>query len=131
MLTEQNLLELFSQQHNWQERYRQLILLSKQLPQFPDDQKIDENQIYGCENRVWLSYQKQADNTYIFKGDSEGRIIKGLLAILIIIANNKTAQQIHAINFQSILSQLQITNELSQSRLQGLTKIIERIQALV
>ncbi|OCG06976.1 cysteine desulfurase, sulfur acceptor subunit CsdE [Gilliamella sp. wkB178] len=130
MPTEQSLLELFSQQHNWQERYRQLILLSKQLPAFPDDQKTEDNQIDGCENRVWLSFQKQTDNTFIFMGDSEGRIVKGLLAVLIIIANNKTAQQIHAINFQAILSQLQITDELSQSRLQGITKIIERIQAV-
>ncbi|WP_294965770.1 cysteine desulfurase sulfur acceptor subunit CsdE [uncultured Gilliamella sp.] len=130
MLSQQTLLELFSPLHNWQERYRQLIILSKQLPTFPDRQKTDENQVNGCENRVWLSYQKQVDNTFIFQGDSEGRIVKGLLAILIIIANNKTAKQIHSINFQAILSQLKITNELSKSRMQGLTKLIERIQSV-
>ena len=123
-------MELFSPLHNCQERYRQLIILSKQLPTFPDRQKTDENQVNGCENRVWLSYQKQVDNTFIFQGDSEGRIVKGLLAILIIIANNKTAKQIHSINFQAILSQLKITNELSKSRMQGLTKLIERIQSV-
>ncbi|MBI0038597.1 cysteine desulfurase sulfur acceptor subunit CsdE [Gilliamella sp. B14384H2] len=128
MLSQQTLFELFSKQHNWQDRYRQLIALAKQLPNFPDIKKIESNQIYGCENRVWLTNEKQLDNTFTFQGDSEGRIVKGLLAILIIIANHKTAEQIKAIDFLAILKQLKITDELSQSRLQGIEKIIERIK---
>ena len=128
MLSEQTLFELFSKQHNWQDRYRQLIALAKQLPDFPDLKKIESNQIYGCENRVWLTNEKQLDNTFTFQGDSEGRIVKGLLAILIIIANHKTAEQIKAIDFLAILKQLKITDELSLSRLQGIEKIIERIK---
>lgn len=131
MLSQQDLTKLFLQQHNWQDRYRQLIVLAKQLPPMPEDLKTDENQVNGCENHVWLTYQKQNDNTFIFQGDSEGRIVKGLLAILIIIANHKTAKEIAAIDFQSLLNQLKITDELSQSRLQGLTKLIERIQSVV
>ncbi|MBI0031244.1 cysteine desulfurase sulfur acceptor subunit CsdE [Gilliamella apicola] len=131
MLSQQDLTKLFLQQHNWQDRYRQLIVLAKQLPPMPEDLKTDENQVNGCENRVWLTYQKQNDNTFIFQGDSEGRIVKGLLAILIIIANHKTAKEIAAIDFQSLLNQLKITDELSQSRLQGLTKLIERIESVV
>lgn len=130
MLSEQTLLGLFSQLHNWQDRYRQLIVLSKQLPDFPQEQKTDLNQVNGCENRVWLTYQKQPDNTFTFQGDSEGRIVKGLLAVLVMIANNKTAKEIHTIDFQAILSQLKITEQLSQSRLQGLAKLIERIQSV-
>ena len=131
MLSQQDLTKLFLQQHNWQDRYRQLIVLAKQLPPMPEDLKTDENQVNGCENRVWLTYQKQNNNTFIFQGDSEGRIVKGLLAILIIIANHKTAEEIAAIDFQSLLSQLKIIDELSQSRLHGLTKLIERIQSVV
>lgn len=131
MLSQQELTKLFLQQHNWQDRYRQLIILAKQLPTMPEDLKNDENQVNGCENRVWLTYQKQNNNTFIFQGDSEGRIVKGLLAILIIIANHKTAEEIAAIDFQSLLSQLKIIDELSQSRLHGLTKLIELIQSVV
>ncbi|MCX8649873.1 cysteine desulfurase sulfur acceptor subunit CsdE [Gilliamella sp. B2776] len=131
MLSQQDLTKLFLQQHNWQDRYRQLIVLAKQLPTMPENLKTDKNQVNGCENRVWLTYQKQKDNTFIFQGDSEGRIVKGLLTILIIIANHKTAEKIAKIDFQSLLSELKITDELSQSRLQGMTKLIERIQSVV
>lgn len=130
MVSQQSLTELFSQQHNWQDRYRQLILLAKQLPDFPPDQKTEGNQVNGCENRVWLTYQKQADGTFIFQGDSEGRIVKGLLAILILIANNKNAMQIHAIDFPALFKELKIAQELSQSRQQGLAKLIERIESI-
>ncbi|OCG44316.1 cysteine desulfurase, sulfur acceptor subunit CsdE [Gilliamella sp. Choc4-2] len=131
MLSQQNLTKLFAKQHNWQDRYRQLVMLAKQLPDFPEEQKTAQNQVNGCENRVWLTYQKQTDNTYVFSGDSEGRIVKGLMAILVIIANNKTAKEILSINFQSILNEFKITAELSQSRLHGLVKLIERIQSIV
>ncbi|QYN43471.1 MULTISPECIES: SufE family protein [unclassified Gilliamella] len=130
MLSQQTLTELLLKQQNWQDRYRQIIALSKQLPDFPADLKTDNNQVNGCENRVWLTFQKQADDTFVFQGDSEGRIVKGLLAILLIIANHKTAKQIHAIDFQFELSKLKITDELSQSRLKGLDKLIERIQSV-
>ena len=131
MLSQQSLTELFAKQHNWQDRYRQLVMLAKQLPDFPDEQKTAQNQVNGCENRVWLTYQKRTDDTYVFSGDSEGRIVKGLLAVLISIANHKTAQQIAAIDFQSVLHELKITDELSQARLQGVTKLIERIKSVV
>lgn len=124
------LFDLFSKQHNWQDRYRQLIALSKQLPAFPDDQKTEANQIDGCENRVWLTVKKQPDDSFIFQGDSEGRIVKGLLAVLIMIANNKNAEQIKALDFHAILNQLKIIDELSQSRQQGLDKMVERIKLL-
>jgi cysteine desulfuration protein SufE len=131
MLSQQELFDLFATQHNWQDRYRQLIALSKQLPDFSDEEKVEHNQVYGCENRVWLTVEKQSDNTFIFQGDSEGRIVKGLLAALIILANHKTAAQIKMLDFYAVLNQLKITDELSPSRLQGLDKLIERITLMV
>jgi cysteine desulfuration protein SufE len=131
MLSQQELFDLFAIQHNWQDRYRQLIALSKQLPDFSDEEKVEHNQVHGCENRVWLTVEKQSDNTFIFQGDSEGRIVKGLLAALIILANHKTAAQIKMLDFYAVLNQLKITDELSPSRLQGLDKLIERITLMV
>lgn len=128
MLTEQELFDLFAKQHNWQDRYRQLIGLSKQLALFPDEEKTERNQVHGCENRVWLTYQKQPDNKFIFAGDSEGRIVKGLLAILLVLANDKTKDDIDQIDFQAQLKTLKITDELSETRLLGLTKLIEKIK---
>lgn len=129
-LSQQALLTLFAKQNNWQDRYRQLILLSKQLPEFAEAQKIDANLVNGCENRVWVTHQQSEDNRFDFQGESEGRIVKGLLTILFVIANGKTAEQIKQLDFDAILKTMKVTDELSESRLVGLAKLIERIKSV-
>ncbi len=74
----------------WEDKYRQLILLGKQLPALPDALKTAEIEIAGCENRVWLGHQQRADGTLHFFGDSEGRIVRGLLAVLLTAVEGKT-----------------------------------------
>lgn len=130
MLSEQQLVDLFSTQQNWQDRYRQLIVLSRDLPLFPDNKKTEENQVKGCENRVWLIVQKQSDNRFEFQGESDGRIVKGLLAILLILVNGKTKEEIEVIDFQAKLHTLHLIGELSSSRQLGLFALVARIKQL-
>lgn len=130
MLTETELQEQFSKLSNWQDRYRHIITLSKSISSLSEEDKKDDLQIQGCENKVWLTYHKHADQTLTFYGDSEGRIVKGLLAILLIIANGKTANQLMNIDFINHLQRLKILDELSASRQLGLKNIINKIQSI-
>lgn len=130
LLTESQLFELFAQQNNWQDRYRQIIQLAKQLPNLPDEQKSDDLLVQGCENRVWLGFNKNTGGTLSFYGDSDGRIVKGLLVILLVLINDKTAEQIQHINFNDVFHQLKITEELSQSRQVGLQRLVEKAQLI-
>lgn len=66
----------------WEDKYRQLILLGKQLPTLSDDLKAQAKEIAGCENRVWLGFSVSGEKLHFF-GDSEGRIVRGLLAVLL------------------------------------------------
>lgn len=129
-LTAAQLQTQFAQLTNWQDRYRSIILLGKTLVDFPEQERKDEQAISGCENKVWLTYIKNPDQTLTFYGDSEGRIIKGLLAILLAVANGKTAKQLLTINFDEYLHQLKIFDELSHSRQLGLKNIIQKIQLI-
>lgn len=124
------LIALFEPLSNWQDRYRQIIQLAKLLPEFPEQLRTEENQIVGCENRVWLTCKKIDQQTFIFYGDSEGRIVKGLLTILIILANDKTAEQIIQMDLLAELRKLRIIDELSNSRQLGVSNIITRINTL-
>lgn len=121
------LIALFESLSNWQDRYRQIIQLSKKLPNIPDELSITTNQIAGCENRVWLAYQQDEQGKLTFYGDSEGRIVKGLIAILIILANDKTAEQIEKTDFLTYFKQFNIIDGLSSSRQLGLSNIIKKI----
>ena len=73
----------FSTLKQWEDRYRQLIMLAKRLPPLPEALRSEEIALSGCENRVWLGHQLQEDGTLHFYGDSEGRIVRGLLAVLL------------------------------------------------
>lgn len=128
-LTPDELVNIFQPLSNWQDRYRQIIQLAKILPNMPEEQRTETNLIEGCENKVWLDYQFN-EQQFIFYGDSEGRIVKGLLAILITLANHKTAVEIANTDFLAFLQQLNIINELSESRQLGIHNIISNIKAI-
>lgn len=128
LLTPDELINIFQPLSNWQDRYRQIIQLARILPNMPEEQRTETNLIEGCENKVWLDYQFN-EQQFIFYGDSEGRIVKGLLAILITLANDKTTEQIANTDFLAFLQQLNIINELSESRQLGIHNIISKIKA--
>ena len=81
VITEETLKQTFAPLSQWEDKYRQLILLGKQLPTLSDDLKAQAKEIAGCENRVWLGFSVSGEKLHFF-GDSEGRIVRGLLAAL-------------------------------------------------
>lgn len=129
------LFALFASQQNWQDRYKQLIKLASLLPNFSINETnsphFDHYRIEGCENTVWLKVERQPDNTFLFAADSDGRIVKGLLSVLIIVIQGKTAEQILAMDFDALFKRLKLSSELSESRLIGLQKITRYLIAQV
>ena len=90
-LNEATLRQTFAPLTQWEDKYRQLILVGKKLPPLTDAQRTQAKEIAGCENRVWLGYQVDAEGKMHFFGDSEGRIVRGLLAVLLAACEGKSA----------------------------------------
>ncbi|HAZ74918.1 MAG TPA: cysteine desulfurase sulfur acceptor subunit CsdE [Enterobacteriaceae bacterium] len=82
-VTEETLKKTFGPLTQWEEKYRQLIMLGKQLPPLSEELKAQAREIPGCENRVWLGHTRTTTGKMHFFGDSEGRIVRGLLAVLL------------------------------------------------
>lgn len=127
-VNEETLLSTFAALQQWEDKYRQLILLGKQLPALPDELKNESIEISGCENRVWLGYTRQPDGTLHFYGDSEGRIVRGLLAVLLTAVEGKTAQQLLEKDPLELFDQLGLRNQLSASRSSGLAALAAAVQ---
>lgn len=116
----------------WEDRYRQLIQLARQLPPLDEALKTPERELSGCENRVWLGYQRNEDGTLHFYGDSEGRIVKGLLAVVLTAAEGKTPAALRALDVQALFDTLGLRQQLSATRaggLQALADAVARIAA--
>ncbi|MEY1271541.1 cysteine desulfurase sulfur acceptor subunit CsdE [Proteus mirabilis] len=130
-ITLDELFQDFQKSKSWEDKYRQLIQLSRKLPALPDELKTTANEIKGCENRVWLGVELSNDGKYHIYGDSDGRIVKGLLAVILTTVENKTAQEIANIDILAIFEQLGLANQISQSRTDGVNAIMARLKSLI
>ncbi|CBG89596.1 cysteine desulfurase sulfur acceptor subunit CsdE [Citrobacter rodentium] len=126
-VTEETLRDIFLPLSQWEDKYRQLILLGKQLPALSDELKAQAKEIAGCENRVWLGYTRADSGALHFYGDSEGRIVRGLLAVLLTAVEGKTAAQLLAHSPLALFDELGLRAQLSASRSQGLNALSEAI----
>ncbi|MGU3415175.1 cysteine desulfurase sulfur acceptor subunit CsdE [Enterobacteriaceae bacterium C34A] len=126
-VTEQSLRDLFTPLTQWEDKYRQLILLGKQLPALSEEFKAQAQEIAGCENRVWLGFTRLPEGALHFYGDSEGRIVRGLLAVLLTTIEGKTADQLKASDPLAFFDELGLRAQLSASRSQGLTALRDAV----
>ncbi|GDY25918.1 cysteine desulfurase, sulfur acceptor subunit CsdE [Agarivorans sp. Toyoura001] len=107
----------------WEERYRQLLLLAKQLKPMDVSLKIEEKQVEGCESEVWLHLHD--NKLYV---DSNARIIKGLL-VIVLACLNKPTKEAKAL-FNHTLQELGLAHHLSESRNNGISAIWREISSL-
>lgn len=128
-VTAETLRNTFAPLTQWEDKYRQLIMLGKQLPALPDELKAQAKEIAGCENRVWLGYTVAENGKMHFFGDSEGRIVRGLLAVLLTAVEGKTAAELQAQSPLALFDELGLRAQLSASRSQGLNALSEAIIA--
>lgn len=130
-ITPDSLLTQFAPFRQWEDRFRQLILLGKQLPALPDALKSRDIELVGCENRVWFGHQVMDDGRLHFYGDSEGRIVRGLLAVLLTAVEGKTALQLQQENPLALFEQLGLKEQLSASRSAGLQAMADAVMRAV
>nr|WP_318383844.1 cysteine desulfurase sulfur acceptor subunit CsdE [uncultured Enterobacter sp.] len=128
VVTRETLKETFAPQMAWEDKYRQLILLGRQLPSLSEELKAQAREISGCENRVWLGYTVSPEGKMHFFGDSEGRIVRGLLAVLLTAIEGKTADALLASDPLALFDELGLRSQLSASRNQGLAALSEAAQ---
>ncbi len=112
---------------NWEDRYRYIIELGEQLEPFSDGFRTEEWKVKGCQSQVWLVPQKRDGKIY-FIGDSDAMIVKGLIAITLMIYSGKTAAEIKALDVEPIFSRLKLQEHLSPSRRNGLLAMTDKIR---
>lgn len=112
----------------WEDRYRQVIQWGKKLPVMPEALKSEQVTVSGCESLVWL-VSKQENDVWYFCADSDARIVRGLIALVMAEFDGKTSQQIQAFDTDSYFEKLGLIAHLSPSRGNGLKAIVEQIKS--
>jgi len=115
----------------WQQKYRQIMLLGKALPALPEQMKVENALVKGCESKVWLYAEFDLnENHLVLAGDSDTRIVKGLLALILALYNGLTPEQALKVDAYEQFENLGLMSHLSPSRGNGVKAIVERIQLI-
>ncbi|MBD1581421.1 SufE family protein [Pseudoalteromonas sp. S16_S37] len=105
------------------------MLLGKQLPTLPDVLKTEQAKVTGCESNVWLHIElDEQQQNLLLVGDSDTRIVKGLLAIVLAMYSGKTPTEAKQIDAYQEFESLGLIKHLSPSRGNGIKAIVETIQ---
>ena len=111
---------------SWMDRYQYIIDLGKQLPVFPDQWKIDQHRVVGCQSQVWFKTKLQ-DNLFICQAISDSAIVSGLIALLLRIYNEQDPVDIVQTK-PSFISMIGLDEHLSPTRNNGLNVMLQRIK---
>lgn len=116
---------------DWEDRYRYVIELGKDLPPLSDGEKSAENKVQGCVSQVWLVTEKSEDPEPIlhFRGESDAHIVNGLVAIMLAAYSGQTPVQIQSTDGEAILASLGLDAHLTPQRANGVRSMIKRIQS--
>jgi cysteine desulfuration protein SufE len=124
-----DLIEEFDLLGDWEERYRYLIDMGNELPDLPDDERVDAHKVKGCVSQVWLISETGDDGRLIFRATSDAHIVRGLAALLVRLYSGRRAADILTVDARDVLASIGLAEHLSPQRSNGLTSMIGRIRA--
>ena len=121
------LIENFSFFENWEEKYQYVIDLGHKLEPLDESFKTEEWKIKGCQSQVWLVPQFAGGRIH-FKGDSDAILVRGIIAIVLMIYNDKTPEEIKSIEVTEIFAKLGLEETLTPSRRNGMLSMVSKIK---
>jgi cysteine desulfuration protein SufE len=130
-MTIDKILENFAFLDDWEDRYRYVIELGKELEPLPEGERTAANKVRGCASQVWLWTRvddRQTPPRLTFVGDSDAHIVRGLVAIAIALFNDKTPAEILKTDADAVFDKIGLKEHLTAQRSNGLKALVDRIK---
>jgi cysteine desulfuration protein SufE len=123
----------FSLLDEWDDRYRYLIELGRELPPLAAEAHNDANKVQGCASQVWLDTRVRPNGAggpvLTFIGDSDAHIVRGLIAILFAMYSGRNAKDILATDAVALFERIGLREHLTPQRSNGFRSMVERIHS--
>lgn len=126
-ITSDDILDTLTFFDSWEDRYKYIIDLGKELPPMDAAKKDEAHLVRGCQSQVWIDVTRRDGKLY-FSADSDAFIVKGLLGVVLAAFNGKPAEQILAFDIDDYFERLELVNHLSSTRGNGLKAMVTRIR---
>ena len=119
-MTPDEFAERFNRLRSSEDRYRYLIQLGRKLEPYPEECRDEEHLVPGCMSQVWLvTVGGSEPSEVVFRADSDAHIVKGLIAVLLMLYSGKTAEEILTTNVQGLFERLDLGQHISVNRRNG------------
>lgn len=117
---------------DWNEKYRYLIELGRELPELTEEEHSKENKVEGCMSQVWMVADTSGEDPprMILRADSDAFIVKGLIAIVLALFSHRTAEEVAAVDPKVTFEELGLAGHLSMGRRNGLESMVKRVKRL-
>jgi cysteine desulfuration protein SufE len=129
----EEIIDNFAALDDWDDRYRYLIELGRELPPLSQAAHSDANKVQGCASQVWLDTTVRANGAggpvLTFEGDSDAHIVRGLIAILFAIYSGRTARDILVTDAVKLFESMGLREHLTPQRSNGFRSMVERIRS--
>ena len=110
----------------WLDRYTYIIDLGQELPE-PDSALLDDrNKIDGCQSNVWIDARMQGDKIH-FNAYSDALLIKGIVAMLLRVLNDRTPREILDADLYFI-DRTGLSQHLSPNRSNGILAMLRQMK---
>ena len=123
---EAEIVEEFSLFDDWMDKYQYIIEMGQNLPPLPEADKVEDNIVHGCQSRVWLKAEPQAE-AVCYAADSDAIITKGLIAMLMRVLSDHKPEEIMQAELKFV-DQIGIREHLSPTRSNGLNAMIKQMK---
>ena len=116
----------FSTFDQWEDRYREIIKIGKQLPALDENDKQEKYRIKGCQSQVWLKPVLKSGKV-LLHADSDAVLVRGIVGLLVQVYSDATPSEILS-HKPEFLQKIGITEHLSMNRTNGLASMVKQIQ---
>ena len=132
-MTLDEIVDNFELLDEWDDRYRYLIELGRELEPLDEAAHNDANKVRGCVSQVWVETTVRRDGEpeprLTLKGDSDAHIVRGLITLVLALYSGKTSGEIIATDAQPVFERLGLSSHLTPQRSNGVRAMVERIKS--
>jgi cysteine desulfuration protein SufE len=123
--------ETFQLLDQWEDRYRYIIDLGKELDSFEEELKTEQNRVRGCASQVWLVSECDAETRRLrFRGDSDAHIVKGLVVLILAYYSDRLPAEILERDVAELFTRLDLKSHITSQRANGVRSMVDRIKSI-
>jgi cysteine desulfuration protein SufE len=127
-----DIIDNFELLDEWDDRYRYLIELGRELEPLPEAAHSDDNKVRGCASQVWVETAVTHDGgapVLNLRGDSDAHIVRGLVYLVLALYSGRPADEILTTDAQVLFQRLGLDAHLTPQRSNGVRSMVDRIKA--